>query len=472
MVKTEETSMFTMCARTALIPFALILSVSLASVFLAEVRSIWATFEGIPLGKLLLVFSKVFFGVHLAVFIWRIVLFFKYKTDTPCNDEELPTCTIIVPAYNEGRQVYETIKSIVQSDYPPEKMSIIGVDDGSGDNTWQWLKKAGKEFHSRVKLFKQPVNRGKRHALYRGFEHGQGEVFVTIDSDSIVGPGTIRSLVSPFVRDSLVGAVAGNVRILNRQEGIIPKMLEVSFAYSFDFLRAGQSVINSVMCTPGALSAYRREVVMKVLPQWVEQKFCGQPANIGEDRAMTNLILKNGYHVHYQREATVHTTSPITVSKVWKMLLRWARSNIRETLVISSFVFGKFREDGATGLRINVLISWMNMTLGQAMHLSGAVLLICLPLVILPKMVLGAAIASCAPGIFYAFRYQSNQAIWAIPYSFFWMVCLSWIGLYALLTPHKNGWMTRNLKSPGLSWTPSPGKKPSFASPPRLRKAA
>ncbi len=464
--------MYTMCARTALIPYVFILSVSLFLIITTDVRSIWVTLEDITLGKYLLVFSQIFFFIHLAVFIWRIVLFLKYKTTAPCNDEELPTCTVIVPAYNEGRQVYTTIKSIVQSDYPPEKISIVGVDDGSGDNTWQWLKKAAKEFPGRVKLFKQPVNRGKRHALYRGFEYGQGEVYVTIDSDSIVGPRTIRHLVSPFVRDRRVGAVAGNVRILNREEGAIPKMLEVAFAYSFDFLRAGQSVVNAVMCTPGALSAYRREVVQKVLSEWVDQKFCGQPANIGEDRAMTNLILKNGYHVHYERDATVHTTSPITFSKLWKMLLRWARSNIRETLVISRFVFGRFREDGATGLRINVLIGMMNMTLGQAMHISAILLLVWLPLIVLPKMLLGAAVASCASGIFYAIRYKSNHAIWALPYSFFWMAYLSWIGLYALMTPHKNGWMTRNLKSPGLSWTPSPGKKPSFASPPRFRKAA
>lgn len=458
--------------KTALLPYASILSISIFLIMSMDLRSIWVTLEDFPLGRLLLVLSQVFFAVHFTVFIWRLVLFLRYKTVAPCNDEELPTCTVIVPAYNEGHQVYATIKSIIQCDYPAEKMSIVGVDDGSGDNTWQWLQKAGKDFPGRVKLFRQPVNLGKRHALHRGFEHGKGDVFVTIDSDSTVEPRTIRHLVSPFVKNRLVGAVAGNVRILNRQEGAIPKMLEVAFAYSFDFLRAGQSVINSVMCTPGALSAYRREIVLKVLSQWVDQKFCGQPANIGEDRAMTNLILRNGYHVHYQREAVVHTTSPITVSKLWKMLLRWARSNIRETLVISRFVFGRFRENGATGLRINVMIGWMNMILGQIMRLSATVLLVCLPMVVLPKMVLGAAVASCAPGIFYAIRHKSNHAIWALPYSFFWMACLSWIGFYALMTPHKNGWMTRNLKHPRPSWTPSPDKKPSFASPPRLRKAA
>jgi hyaluronan synthase len=240
-------------------------------------------------------------------------------------------------------------------------------------------------------------------------------------------------------------------------------MLEVSFAYSFDFLRAGQSVINSVLCTPGALSAYRKSVVMKVLAEWVDQRFLGRAANIGEDRAMTNLILRSGYHVHYQREAIVYTTSPITLPKLWKMLLRWARSNIRETLVISRFVFGKFRPDGAVGIRINVLMGCLNLTVGQIMRLFGLAMLIYLPLVVVPKLIVGTAIAACAPGLFYFLRYRSVNAVWALPYSFLWLTCLSWIGFYALLTPHKNGWLTRDIKpSEVTTWTSSSRKAPSL----------
>ena len=442
--------------------YLFLLSIAVYLAVATEMEPIWATIGDLPLGKVVLLLSKMFFAIHISVFIWRIILFLQYKPAAPCSNARLPEVTVIVPAYNEGRQAFDTIESIVKSDYPAEKMTIVGVDDGSVDDTWAWLKKAAMAFPERVKLFRQPENRGKRHALYRGFKYGKGDIFVTIDSDSNVEPQTLRHLVSPFVRDSKVGAVAGNVRILNRREGVIPKMLEVSFAYSFDFLRAGQSVINSVMCTPGALSAYRSEVVKQVLSEWIAQRFCGRPANIGEDRAMTNLILKSGYRVHYQKDAVVYTTSPITISKLWKMLLRWARSNVRETLVISKFVFGKFRQEGATGLRINVLMGIMNLTIGQIMRLSGIVLLVYLPVVVGPKMVFGAAIASSAPGLFYAIRYKSNQAFWAIPYSYLWMICLAWISTYALVTPHKTGWMTRDLNNLEVSWTSSSGKTPSL----------
>ena len=242
-----------------------------------------------------------------------------------------------------------------------------------------------------------------------GFKQGQGDVYVTIDSDSIVEPQTIRHLVSPFIRNNRIGAVAENVRILNHKQGIIPRMLEVSFAFSFDFLRAGQSVINSVMCTPGALSAYRREVVLNVLFEWLNQKFFGRPANIGEDRAMTNLILRNGYYVHYERDAVVHTTCPVTFGKLWKMFLRWARSNIRETIVITRFVFRKFRDDGALGLRINVLMNLLNMTFGQVMRISAVVLLVCLPIDDCPENDVCGSPCFLRPGYFLCPSLQKQQ---------------------------------------------------------------
>ena len=85
------------------------------------------------------------------------------------------------------------------------------------------------------------------------------------------------------------------------------------------------------------------------------------------------------------------------------------------------------------------------MTIGQALHVWAVVVLMLLPLVVAPEMAIGIAAASCAPGIFYAFRYKSNQSIWAIPYSFFFMTCLSWTYLYAIISPYKNDWMTRKL---------------------------
>jgi hyaluronan synthase len=169
-----------------------------------------------------LLLFKIFF------FLYKGYLYLRYKPIESVSDELLPTCTVIVPAYNEGKQVWETLLSIANSDYPEAKLQLLAIDDGSKDDTWYWMQEAKKRLGDRLSIFKQPENKGKRHALYRGFNMGTGEVFVTIDSDSVVKADTLRNLVSPFVTNENCGAVAGNVRVLNNQKAILPKMLNVS----------------------------------------------------------------------------------------------------------------------------------------------------------------------------------------------------------------------------------------------------
>jgi len=382
---------------------------------------------------------------NLALLAWRVYLVMRYRPAALCCDEELVPLTVIIPAYNEGRQVLETVRSVMASDYPAEKMQVICVDDGSKDDTWVWMLKAGEEFGDRVELIRSPRNQGKRHALNHGFLRASGDVLVTIDSDSEVETTTLRSMVSVFCRNPRVGAVAGNVRVLNTHQGMIPKMLDVAFTYSFDFIRAAQSTFNTVMCTPGALSAYDASVVRKVREQWLHQTFMGTPANIGEDRAMTNLILKEGRLVHFQSDAVVYTNVPVKYKGLCKMLLRWARSNIRETIALSRFGFTRFRPEPVLGAQVDLANQWLRFTTNELLKIGMISSLIHFPGVTLYGLLGGMFFASLMPAFFYLLRHRSLACVWAFPYTVFMFFGLSWISLYALLTPHKNGWMTRDI---------------------------
>ena len=392
-------------------------------------------------------FTKAIGTVGLCVLVWRIVLVFTYRPAAACADEELATCTVVIPAYNEGSQVLGTLRSVMASDYPAEKMQVICVDDGSKDDTWSWMLRGAEEFGDRVELVRQPVNKGKRHALYEGFTRASGEILVTIDSDSEVEPQTLRRMVSVFCRNERVGAVAGNVRVLNRGEGFIPKMMDVAFAYSFDFIRASQSRVNTVICTPGALSAYARKAVMPVLDEWVDQKFMGRPANIGEDRAMTNFVLRQGLLVHYQSDAVVYTNVPTTYVCLCKMMLRWARSNVRETLALTRFAFTPFRNEPMSGARLNLIMSLLGMTVGEFAKLLALGMVVAWPMLAGTKLLMGAVLASLLPAGFYLLRHRTSDFLWAFPYTLYWLAALSWISLYALATPQRNGWLTRQIAS-------------------------
>lgn len=389
----------------------------------------------------------VFFALAFAETLWRVVLVFMYKPIQSCEDDLLPGCTVIVPAFNEGKQVLVTLESLAASNYPKDKIKLIAVDDGSVDDTWQWILKAKELLGDRVITIKQPCNKGKRHALYAGFQQSVGEVLVTVDSDSTVDADTLRNLVTPFVVDQKVGAIAGNVRVLNMDKGIIPKMLDVVFVYSFDFIRASQSMVKAVMCTPGALSAYRRSVVMTVLQEWLNQRFCGRPANIGEDRAMTNLILREGYHVLFQQNARVYTEVPVKYTNLSKMYLRWARSNIRETIAMTRFIFKPFREGSKLGARINLISGWMALTKAQIFLLITWGLILWHPMTFGVNTMLGVIISASLAAVIYAWKFGSFSSLWAFVYGFYFFISLFWIRPYALITPHKAGWLTRQIKS-------------------------
>lgn len=411
-----------------------------------RVELAWDELLSTPWGVFFFVFGSVFLLVNVAILLWRIVLFFKYRPAPACPERALPRCTVIVPAYNEGEQVFLTLRSLVQSRYPNEKLQIIAVDDGSNDDTWQWICRAEKAFPRRITPIRLPENKGKRHALYAGFQQSRGEVIITVDSDSVVESNTLWSIASPFVQDPRVGAVAGNVRVLNRSKGLIPRMLEVMFMYSFDFIRAGQSMVNAVLCTPGALSAYRAHVVMRVLPAWIKQTFRGRPANIGEDRAMTNLILREGYHTLFQQDAVVYTNVPVRYKMLCKMFLRWARSNIRETLVMSTFAFRTFREGSMLGARINLLAGWLGLTKSQLLFMGTLANLFMYPTNYTFQVLFGIVVSSSLMAGLYCWRQKSADGLWGYVYGIFWFAALSWITPYAILTSHKTGWLTRGAK--------------------------
>jgi len=396
-------------------------------------------------------FALLLFGSAMVILAWRIIFALRYQPYASVAVTLLPKVTVIIPAYNEGKQVLPTIRSVMASDYPRRLLNVICIDDGSGDDTWYWMNQARRSFPDNLTVLRQPHNMGKRAALMRGFDRASGDVIVTLDSDSEVLPQTLRELVGPFVQDARVGSVAGNVRVLNVSDGAIPKMLDVSFTSAFDFIRAGQSVFGGVFCTPGALSAYRSSLLKELVGQWSMQTFLGKPATIGEDRALTNLVLASGHRVVYQRDAVVLTKVPTKFTALRKMLLRWARSNVRENLVLLSFVFKRFRagDTGAGWIRLFGILQLVRMTVFEALKLTLLVALVINPLTVLLACGAGCVLGSIVPAVVHHCRYGGAFGFrWALPYSFFWLFGLAWISVWGMVTAGNSGWLTRVTDAP------------------------
>ncbi len=399
------------------------------------------------LGLTFMIIAAALFVFKTSFFLYTVYRYFKYKPISSVSDEELPTCTVIVPAYNEGKQVYHTLISLAESDFPMEKLELLAIDDGSQDDTWEWIQEAKKELGNSVSIYKQPKNKGKRHALYRGFNEGKGEIFVTVDSDSIVKSDTLRNLVSPFVTNPECGAVAGNIRVLNNEKALLPKMLDVSFVLSFEFVRSAESSLNSVLCTPGALAAYRSSAVFACLPDWINQTFMGKPSDIGEDRAMTNMILKQGHHVLFQRNAYCYTNVPEQYKGLYKMFIRWGRSNVRENIEMSKYVFKNFRKGPKTGTRLLFTSQFLRIIMSYPLLIFMLFFILTHPLLFISSTLVSIMVLTSFPVFFYAKRYELSESFWAYSYSILYTFGLFWITPYAIATANKRGWLTRGLSN-------------------------
>lgn len=383
-------------------------------------------------------------GYSLAFLLFQSVrtfLWWRYQP-YPLPAGPLPRVTVIIPAFNEGAMVEKAIHSVAASDYPADRLEIICIDDGSRDDTWEYILRAKRRHPHFIRAIRFPQNRGKREALHAGFTRGKGDYFVTVDSDSVIKGDTLKQILAPMIQDPRVGAVAGNVKVYNRGANLITRMLWVRFVLSFDFLRASQSTYGFVFCTPGALSAYRREAVYPILETWRCQTFLGVPCTIGEDRAFTNLVLQQGYYTVYQRSAVVFTTVPETYRGMCRMFLRWDRSNFRESLIQLSFMFTRYR----TGKRLLPILDFFVRELEFPLALIFVPLLlvsICLNPLVLLKVATAMALISFFLTIYYIKVEKDMDFVYGILYSFYAFLLMKWIRPYAFLTLRDGRWLTR-----------------------------
>jgi len=385
--------------------------------------------------------SAIWIAMGVLLLGFRTSLLFRYRVIAAAEPDAAPMLTVVIPAYNEGAMVVQTIDSIAQADYPRERLEIFVVDDGSRDDTWEHIAAAAKRYPDLVTPLRFTENRGKRAALEAGFVRARGEIVVTIDSDSVIESQTLLAMVAPFSNPK-VGAVAGKVAAYNRRNGFIPRMLHVRFILSFDMLRAVQSVYGTVYCCPGALSAYRLSVVRKVLDEWRHQTFLGVPCTYGEDRALTNLILEQGLNTVYQSNAVVHTIVPETYGKLTKMYLRWERSYVREEWKFLTKVLWRrpwrtrwisFVDSFFTNMRFPMIYISMGMLVMLVLEDPHRLL----------RMMVAIGVVSTFYMLYYLRSEKSMDFVYGIAYAYFSFFTLFWIFPYAMVTVRARSWLTR-----------------------------
>jgi hyaluronan synthase len=173
---------------------------------------------------------------------------------------------------------------------------------------------------------------------------------------------------------------------------------------------------------------------------------------------MTNLICAQGYHSFFQSTAVVWARMPTTYQGMAKMFLRWARSNIRETWVLLSYLFKPFRSEYLWGFRINSVLIASTLVIPYFLIVHSYYLLLTNPFWLFRYMIMIAIMSVPMAAIYYRNERDSDLA-WVLAYEFFWIFACQWIMPYAFLTCRRQGaWITR-----GESKKVAPVKRPVYA---------
>ena len=227
---------------------------------------------------------------------------------------------VIVPCYNEEPKLLrEALFSIAMA---KGNKDIFVVDDGSTnsgvhDVLLEFANKYG------VQAYRADKNRGKRAMLHGAVsEFLEDHSFVVmVDSDTVLDENALIRIVAPL-RSPHIGAVSGDVRLLNEKENMLTGMIAAYYWVSIHVQRKAQSTLGMVACCSGALSAYKATAIRPIIDDYINEEFLGERCKHSEDRHLTNLILKQGYDVVLVPEAIAYTYSPSTYRAFLRQQLR------------------------------------------------------------------------------------------------------------------------------------------------------
>ncbi|EGO63735.1 glycosyltransferase family 2 protein [Acetonema longum] len=288
------------------------------------------------------------YSIIAATFLLTRYLFASFYRPVPIDKDFTPGVSIIVPCFNEETWIQKTIAGCLNQDYPSDKLEVIIVDDHSDDQSVARIKEIVEKLKTQEPYYRvgdrlhylcQEKNAGKREALARGTLMARHELVVFVDSDSFLEPFAIRNVVQPF-KDAKTGGVTGRTDVANTYTNALTKMQAVRYFIAFRIMKAAESYFDAVTCLSGPLSCYRKALVVRHLDSWLQQTFLGEKATFGDDRSMTNFILR-GNRTVYQDTAVCHTIVPNTYRVFLKQQMRWKRSWLRESLIAAGFMWRK-----------------------------------------------------------------------------------------------------------------------------------
>ena len=319
------------------------------------------------------------------------------------DDGVLPVVSILVPAYNEQATIVESVRSLLDLNYP--NVEIVVVNDGSQDETLPRMINAyrmrrcerptysNQIEHANVVqvyesashpnlVFIDKENGGKADALNAGINAAKGDLVASVDADSLLERDSLRRVVATFLEHPGTIAVGGMVRIVNGctvkngqvtavglSSNLLVNLQTIEYLRAFILGRLSWSEIRTLMLISGAFGVFDRQALLEI---------GGYESNtVGEDfevvvRAHRHFCESGrDYRVKFIPWAVCWTQAPSDVRSLVRQRIRWQRGAL-ETMFRHIKMMGRprYRRAGSLGMGTTFLTD----VLGPPAELIGYML--------------------------------------------------------------------------------------------------
>ncbi|HTQ65283.1 MAG TPA: glycosyltransferase family 2 protein [Puia sp.] len=230
-----------------------------------------------------------------------------------------PEITMVVAAYNEESFIEKKIQNSLTLDYPPDKLKLIFITDGSNDNTAAIIEK-----YSFIQLLHQPERKGKVAAMNRAIHFVNTNYVVFSDANTLLNKECIREMIKHY-RDPQVGGVAGEKKIITTFDEQAAGVGEGLYWKYESFLKKMDSEFYSVVGAAGELISMRTDLF----------------ENIGDDIIIEDFvqslkICMKGYIIRYEPNAFAIESSSISMKEEEKRKVRICAGAFQAMVILKS----------------------------------------------------------------------------------------------------------------------------------------
>jgi len=287
-----------------------------------------------------------------------------------------PEITVFIAAHNEEKVIAGCIQALLNSNYPPERLKIVPVNDRSSDGTRAIIDAWSARHPGRITPFHRSTGKpGKAAALKDALHHVQGDIAIIFDADYMPGRGLLKQLVAPFF-DPEVGAVMGRVVPLNTGANLLTRMLDLERSGGYQVDQQARMNLRLVPQYGGTVGGVRLSAVAAV-GGWHDD-------TLAEDTDITYRLLLSGWKTVYTNRSECYEEVPEDWAVRIKQVKRWAKGHNQVLLrhgyrfATSPFLSWAERLDGVLLLCVFVLppvllLGWL-LAIGLYFFNAGALL--------------------------------------------------------------------------------------------------